>query len=93
MGKFSHEGELSRLRMPYQVCFYPLNGFNIVFQQPVNSTSLLTLSMAMYRLPQNYRTRSFAQRDPYMSSIALALPGEQYCTQPKSKLEHLPCGH
>lgn len=39
MGKFSHEGELSGLRLPKQMCFYPLNGFNIVFQQPVNSKS------------------------------------------------------
>lgn len=47
VGKFSHKSELSRLRTLYQVCFYALNGFNIVFQTPVNSTSQLALSMLM----------------------------------------------
>lgn len=47
MGKLSHEGELSGLRLSKQMSFDPLDGFNIVFQQPVNSTSQLTLSSAV----------------------------------------------
>lgn len=37
VSKFSHEGELSRLRVLYQVCFYALDGCDIVFQQPASS--------------------------------------------------------
>lgn len=91
MGKFSHKGEHSRLRMPKQVCFYPLNGLNIVFQQPVNITSQVTLGMAMFlRATGPGALLSLTHTRP----LDLPLPGEQTLhTRPKSKLRPLSTCH
>lgn len=43
VGKFPHKGELTGLRVPQQVCPDPLNGFHVVLQQPVDTSSHLTL--------------------------------------------------